>query len=142
EDLPHENSEIERARVDQQAFEDVLMAAQVNPAQPAGVVDVSEGPLHVLTASTQQPLTSRSAHAPAIAVNGTLRVRGVRPAAAPTIRLGKVRPYADRVQIDHRLIAVIPLVGDKLGERRRRGAGGGRRPPPFRRGAPPPPPAR
>ena len=39
EPLPHQNAEIERARVDPQALEDIRMAAQVRAAHPAGVVD-------------------------------------------------------------------------------------------------------
>ena len=58
EQLPHQNSEIEGARVDQQSFEDVPMPAQVSAAHPAGVVHVREGAFDVLTASTQEPLAS------------------------------------------------------------------------------------
>src|SRR5687767_9722086 len=64
EQLPHQNSEIEATRVDQQSFEDVLMPTQVSAAHPAGVVHVSEGPFAVLPASTQEPLAARPAHAP------------------------------------------------------------------------------
>ena len=98
EHLPHQNSEIEGARVDQQAFEDVPMPAQVRAAHPAGVVHVSEGSFDVLTASTQEPLAAHPAHAPSIAVDRTLRVRRFGPVSTATIGLGDVRPHADRVQ--------------------------------------------
>src|SRR2546427_5721422 len=55
EHLPHQDSEIEGARVDQQSFEDVPMPTQVSAAHPAGVVHVSEGPFDTLSASTQEP---------------------------------------------------------------------------------------
>src|SRR4030095_8993106 len=67
EHLPHENSEIEAARVNQQAFEDVRMSPQMSAAHRAGVVHVSEGSFHVLAAATQQALAAGSAHAPASA---------------------------------------------------------------------------
>ena len=66
EHLPHENPEIEGARVDQQAFEDIRMPAQVSAAHPAGVVHVSEGPFDVLAAPTHEPLAPRPGHAPSI----------------------------------------------------------------------------
>jgi hypothetical protein len=37
--VPHQEPEIERARVDEQPLEDVGMPAQVNSAQPAGVIE-------------------------------------------------------------------------------------------------------
>jgi hypothetical protein len=43
---------------------------------------------------------------------------------APAIRLADVRPHTSGAQREHRLIVVIPLVGDELGERRRLRAGG------------------
>jgi hypothetical protein len=119
--LPHENPEIEGARVDQQAFEDIRMPAQVSAAHPAGVVHVSERPFDVLPAATQEPLAAPPAHAAPIAVDGLLRLRRGRPVAAPAIGLGDVRPHADRVQVDHCLIAVTPPVGDEFGEDGRRG---------------------
>src|SRR2546422_3982242 len=42
EHLPHQDSEIEGARVDQQSFEDVPMPTQVSAAHPAGVVHVRD----------------------------------------------------------------------------------------------------
>ena len=39
EHVPHQEPEIERARVDEQPLEDVGMPAQVNSAQPAGVIE-------------------------------------------------------------------------------------------------------
>jgi hypothetical protein len=40
EHLSHQEPEIEGARVDDEPLEDVRMSAQVDPAQPAGVIDV------------------------------------------------------------------------------------------------------
>src|SRR5881628_1090770 len=71
--LPHEETEVERARVDEQPLQDVLMAAQMGAAEPAGVVQVGEGALHVFAAPPQEPLTAHPAHASAIAVHRALR---------------------------------------------------------------------
>src|SRR5215470_19455415 len=107
--LPHEQAEIEGARVDQEAFEDVALSPQVRAAHPAGVVDMRERPLQVLPAATQQPLPPRRADAPAIAVDGPLGVRGRRPLTAAPRWLRDIRPDAEGAQIEHRLIAVIAL---------------------------------
>src|SRR5262247_914904 len=85
--LPHQEAEIEGARVDQQPFEDVAMSAQVGAPHPAGVVDMRERPFHVLPAAAQQPLAALPAHAPAIAVDGGLGVRDLPPLAAAALGL-------------------------------------------------------
>src|SRR2546422_3481926 len=84
--LPHENAEIEAARVDQQSFEDVPMPAQVAAAHAAGVVHVSKGSFDVLSAATQEPLAAHPAHAPSIAVDGSLRLRRVRRRQQANVR--------------------------------------------------------
>jgi hypothetical protein len=81
--LSHQNSEIEGARVDQPAFEDIRMAAQVSATHSASVVHVSEGPFDVLPTSTQEPLAAHPAHASPIPVDGPLRLGRVRPVSAP-----------------------------------------------------------
>src|SRR5262249_2384077 len=114
--LPHQQAEVEGARVDQEAFEDVRMPAQVRPAHAAGIVDVRKGPLRVLPAPPQQPLAPRPTDAAAIAVDGPLRARVLRPVTAAALGLRDVRPDADGAQIAQRLIAVIPLVRDEFRE--------------------------
>src|SRR5437879_6328451 len=71
--LPHEQTEVERARVDKQPLEDVVMAAQMGAAETAGVVQVGEGALHVFAATPHEPLTAHTEHASAIAVHRALR---------------------------------------------------------------------
>jgi hypothetical protein len=80
------------------------MPARVRVAHPTSVVDLRERPLQVLPTSTQQPLTAHAAHTPAIAVDGLLRVRGLRPLAPSPIWLRDIGPDSDGVQIDHGLI--------------------------------------
>src|SRR6059058_3986450 len=72
EHVPHQEPEIEGARVDDQPLEDVRMPAQMDPAQPAGVIDVRKRPFDVLAAAPYQPLPAGAAHAPAIAIDGVL----------------------------------------------------------------------
>ena len=67
--LPHEQAEIEGARVDQEPFENVAMPAQMCAAHAAGVVDMGERPFQVLATSAQQPLATPGAQPPAIGVD-------------------------------------------------------------------------
>src|SRR6266436_1820496 len=60
--LPHEETEVERARVDEQPLEDVVMTAQMGAAEPAGVVQVGEGALHVFAAPPHEPLPAHTEH--------------------------------------------------------------------------------
>jgi len=94
--LPHEQAEIERARVDQQAFEDVRMPPQVCAAHPAGVVDVRERLLLVLPAAPQKPQAARSAHAAALAVDRALRVARMGSVPTTPIWLRDIGPDTDR----------------------------------------------
>src|SRR3990172_6720204 len=64
EHLPHQNSEIERAGVDQESFENVPMPAQVSTTKPAGVVHVGEGTFNVLPAPTSAPCKVTATIAP------------------------------------------------------------------------------
>src|SRR5712691_6552398 len=105
--LPHQNSEVERAGVDEEPFEDVLVTTQVRPPHSAGVIDVGERALDVLTAPTHQLPAADSADAPPIAIHRSLRLGGRRPAAAAAIGLGDVAAHPDRAQIDQHLITVI-----------------------------------
>ena len=96
--LPHEQAEVERARVDEQPLEDVLMPAQVGAAEPAGVVHVGKGALDVFAAAPHESLAAHAAHPPAIAVDRPLRVGRVGPLAAAPIRLGDIGAHADGAQ--------------------------------------------
>jgi hypothetical protein len=48
--LPHEQSEIEAGRVNQQSLADVRMSAQVHAAQPPGFIEMCEGSFQALAA--------------------------------------------------------------------------------------------
>src|SRR5262249_40959359 len=81
-ELPHEQAEIERARVDEQPFENVRMPAQVGAAHGPGVVDVRKGALQILSPAPQQPRAAPPGDAPPIAIDRALRVEGMPPVAA------------------------------------------------------------
>ena len=49
----HEEPEMARARVDQESFQDVLVSAQVRPAQPAGLVEMRVRAFEEFAACTQ-----------------------------------------------------------------------------------------
>src|SRR5207249_696175 len=96
--MPHQEYEIERARVDDQPLEDVRMPAQVDPAQPAGVIDVRKRPLDVLAATPHQPLPAWAAHATAIAIDRLLGLRLLGPAATAAIGLSEVAAEAEGLE--------------------------------------------
>ncbi len=74
------------------------MAAQVDPAQPAGVIDVRKRPFHVFAAPAHQPPTAGPPDAPAIAIDRLLGVRLLGPAAAAAIGLRQVGAEAEPPQ--------------------------------------------
>src|SRR5437867_3823850 len=116
--MPHQESEIERARVDDQPLEDVRMPAQVDPAQPAGVIDVRKRPLDVLAAAPHQPLPARAAHATAIAIDRVLGLRRLGTAATAASGLSEVATDAEGPESQQGVVAVIAAITD---ERRRDG---------------------
>src|SRR5258708_19718236 len=87
EHVPHQEPEIEGAGVDDQPLEDVRMPAQVNPAQPAGVIDIGKRPFHVLPSAPHQAFPPRSAHSTPIFIYRLLCPPLLRPPTPAPIRL-------------------------------------------------------
>ena len=112
--LTHDESEIEATSMNQHALQDVRVAAQMRTAHAPRVIEVRERAFDRLTASPHQAPSASSLHPAAIAIDRRLRVRRLRPVAAASVRLGDVRPDTDRVEVHHRLVAVIPLVADQF----------------------------
>src|SRR5207244_3651558 len=112
-------SEIEAAGVNQYPLENIFVAAQMCAPHAAGVVEVRERAFDALAALPHQAPSAWPAHASTIAIDGRLRVWFFRPVASAAVRLGDVRPDADRLEVHHRLIAVIALVADDLFQRLR-----------------------
>ena len=99
---------------------------QVCPAHAAGVIDMGERALAVLAAPAHQAAPTDPADAPPIPIDRRLCLGRRRPAPPATIGLRDVAAYANRSEVDQRLIAVVPAIGDHLGHGRGRGEGGRR----------------
>ena len=67
--LPHEEPQIETARVDQQSLQDVGVPSKMHTAHPAGLVEMREGPLQALPTQPQQAQAARAADASPIAID-------------------------------------------------------------------------
>jgi hypothetical protein len=90
----------------------------VDPAQPAGVIDVRKRPLDVLAAASHQLLPMWTADPAAIAVDGLLGLRLLGPAPAAAIGLRKVAADSEGLEGQQGVVAVIAPIAD---ERRRDG---------------------
>ena len=117
--VPHEQPEIDAADLDEQPFQDVGMAAQMDAAHPAGLVEMRVGPFQELAPLPQQPFPARAANPPPVGIHRVPRRRLARPVAPAAIRLRDVAAHADGRKPDHRLVAVISLVGHHLRDPRR-----------------------
>ena len=88
---------------------------------PARVIEVGERAFDPLAALTHQaPAAASRESGDDCAYTGAWASGAFDQVAAPAIRLRDVGPDADGLEIDHRLITVIPLVGDDLFQRLRR----------------------
>ena len=67
--LTHQQPEVEGTAVNEQPFEDVLVAAKMRAPHAPGSIEVSEGPLRSFASSTMQPLPSLAAIAPPVGVD-------------------------------------------------------------------------
>ena len=92
------------------------MVPQIHPAQPPGLVEMRVGPFEQLAPLPQQPLPTGAPNPPAIGVD-RVTGHGLAPPVAPaTIRLRDITAHAEVSEGHHRLVAVIPLVPDHLGD--------------------------
>ena len=115
---PHEEAHVEGACLDEEAFEDVRMPAHMRPPQAAGFVEMCVRPFEMFAPPPLPSQPTRAADAPAMGIHRIPGHRLLLPVAPPAIRLGDVRPQIERPQIHQHLIAVIPLVGHRLGDHR------------------------
>ena len=98
---------------------DVGMPAQMHAAHPAGLVEMRVGPFHQLAPLPQQPFPARAANPPAVGIHRVPRRRLAVPVPPAAVRLRDVAADADGRKPDHRLVAVISLVGHHLRDPRR-----------------------
>ena len=92
------------------------MPAQMHPAHSPGLVEMRVGPFEQFAPLPQQPLSTGASNPPAIGVDRVTGRRVTLPVAAPAIRLRDVTADADGGERDHRLVTVIPLVPNHVGE--------------------------
>lgn len=107
--LPHEEPQIEAARVNQQSLQNVRVPPQVHAAQAACLVEMREGPLQAFAAKPQQSQAPRATNAPPIPIHRGTGLRRVFPVASPAIRFRDVAPDTHGFEIHEGLIAVIAL---------------------------------
>ena len=117
--VAHDEPEIEAASMNQQALEDIRVAAQMRATHPTGVMRCAKE-RSIRSPLTHQAPAARATNPPPLGRHRELGLRLLRPIAATTVRLRHVRPETyGHSRVDHRLIAVIPLVRDDLVERLR-----------------------
>ncbi len=118
--LTHDEPQIEAARMDQDAFQDIRVTTQMRATHPAGVVEVRERAFDILAAAAHQAASPSAANPSAIAIHRRLGLRLLRPVASPTGGLRDVRAEAKGVEFHH-----DPIAGAALGsisDRRQVGA--------------------
>jgi hypothetical protein len=67
--VAHDESEIEAARMNQQTLEDIGVAAQMRAAHPTGVVEMAEGAFDPLALLPHQATTARSTNPPTVGIH-------------------------------------------------------------------------
>src|SRR5262245_49117108 len=83
--LPDEESEIEAARVNQQALQNVRVPAEIDTTHPSRLIQMREGPLQAFAAKSQQSQAARATNAPPIAIHRGARRGLLLPVAPPAI---------------------------------------------------------
>jgi hypothetical protein len=92
--VAHDEPEIEAARMNQQALEDIRVAAQMRATHPTRVVEMREGAFDPRAPLTHQATAARATNPPPIGIYRA-QVRGLPgPLAATAVRLRDVRPEA------------------------------------------------
>ena len=100
----HEKSQVEAARVDEEALQDVRVASQMRAPHATGLIEMGMGSFQSLAASPLQRHPSPAADTPPVRVDRGAR-RLLRPPAMAAIRFGDVGPQVKRGQIDEHLLA-------------------------------------
>src|SRR5437870_11171935 len=95
--------------MNQEAFQNIRVAAQMRPTHAPRVIEMREGAFDPLAALAHQAPAASSANPATIAIHRRLGLGLLRPIASPAVRLRHVGADAHGVEVDHRLITVIPL---------------------------------
>ena len=115
--MTHDEPEIEATRMNQEALQDVGVAAQMGAPHPARVVEMRKRAFDPFAALAHQAAAASSPHPATIAIHRRPGLGILRPITSPPVRLGHVGPDTHGVQVDQGLIAVIPLIIDDLFQR-------------------------
>src|SRR4030095_13677835 len=100
--------------MNQHTFDDVGVAAQIDPAQSSSFVGVCEGALPALTPLAEQPSASRSTNPSSITVDSVARGVLALPIPAATGWLGYVSANTQDGKILQERVAVIAFVSDQF----------------------------
>src|SRR5258707_1949184 len=100
--------------MNQHTFEDVGVAAQIDPAQSSSFVCMCEGALQALTPLAEQPSASCSTNPSSITVDSVARGVLAFPIPAATGRLGYVSANTQDGKILQERVTVIPFVSNQL----------------------------
>ena len=114
--LAHEEAQIEAAGPHQKALRDVGMPSQIHPTHAPRLVEMGVRALQPFAALSQQAFPSGTPNPTPVAMHSRARQRLALPAASPAIRLRHVAAKPEVGQRDHRLVAVVALVADDLGD--------------------------
>src|ERR1700682_3033823 len=90
------------------------MPTQMGATHAAGLVEMRERALDPLAALPHQSAAASSPHPTSIAIHGRLRRRLLRPVAATPVRLRYIGTDAHGFEVDHALVAVVPLIANDL----------------------------
>src|SRR5580698_4630159 len=101
--------------MNEQSFDDVVMAAQVSPSHAAGFVHMRKASFDSLSALAQQPLAALASDPPTVLINRCLLFLLALPVAAPAVGLGTIAPNLHFLQNHQHIITVIALVQHHFG---------------------------
>jgi hypothetical protein len=117
---PHPETEIERAGMNKQSFEHVLVPAHVRSPEPARLVEMRTRSLEQFAASAEEPLAAVSPDAASIRIDCVPFGCLVRPRLEAAIRFADVGTNLERLEIVHGGATVVALVRNHLLDRRDR----------------------
>ena len=116
---PDQMTHDEATRMNQEALQDVGVAAQMGAPHPARVVEMRKRAFDPFAALAHQAAAASSPHPATIAIHRRPGLGILRPITSPPVRLGHVGPDTHGVQVDQGLIAVIPLIAQRHAARAR-----------------------
>src|SRR5262249_50666661 len=114
EERPHPETEIERAGMNQQSFEYVLVPAHARSPEPTRFVEMRTRSLEQFAAFAEEPLAAVAADVPSIRIDRVPFGLLVGPRLWTAIGFADVSSNLQRLQIVYRGAAMIALVGDDL----------------------------